>query len=76
MCGASDNCAAEMSLVEAAVRLIAMVKEYFLWPRLLGRPSDFGTVGQKEIVGELVDEFIHAHAPSKKARTVRRHGTA
>ena len=60
---------------EAAVRLIAMVKEYFLWPRLLGRPSDFGSVRQKQIVGELVDEFIRAHALPKKARTVRRHGT-
>jgi len=57
---------------EAAVRLIAMVKEYFLWPRLLGRPSDFGNVRQKQIVGELVDEFLRAHAPRDKAKTVGR----
>jgi AcrR family transcriptional regulator len=57
---------------EAAVRLIATLKEYFLWPRLLGRPSDIGNVRQKEIVGELVDEFLRAHAPRSKAKTVRR----
>jgi len=58
---------------DAAVRLIATLKEYFLWPRLLGRPSDFGNLRQKQIVRELVDEFLLAHAPRKKAKTVRRH---
>jgi TetR/AcrR family transcriptional repressor of mexJK operon len=57
---------------EAAVRLIATLKEYFLWPRLLGRPSDFGNLHQKQIVGDLVDEFICAHAPRNTANTVHR----
>jgi hypothetical protein len=57
---------------EAAVRLIASLKEYFLWPRLLGRPSDFGNLHQKQIVGELVDEFMRAHAPRTKTKPVRR----
>ncbi|MGO9604572.1 MAG: TetR/AcrR family transcriptional regulator [Candidatus Binataceae bacterium] len=58
---------------EAAVRLIATIKEYFLWPRLLGRPGDFGHSRQKQIVRELVDEFLRAHAPRNQAKTVRRH---
>lgn len=57
---------------EAAVRLIAALKEYFLWPRLLGRPTDPGNARQKRIVGELVDEFMRAHAPRRKRNAIHR----
>lgn len=53
---------------EAAVRLIAVLKEYFLWPRLLGRSVRPDGAEVRQLVEELVDEFLRAHWPTNAGR--------
>lgn len=53
---------------EAAVRLIAVLKEYFLWPRLLGRSVRPDRAEVRHLVEELVDEFLRAHRPGNAGR--------
>jgi hypothetical protein len=53
---------------EAAVRLIAVLKEYVLWPRLLGRSVRSDRAEVRHLVEELVDEFLRAHRPGDAGR--------
>jgi AcrR family transcriptional regulator len=48
---------------EGSIRLIAQVKEYFLWPALLGRPPALVRPNATKVIATVVDEFLRAHPP-------------